>query len=85
KDGSGQFKTVTDSINSYPTNYQGRYIIYVKAGIYKEYITVDERKPNILLYGDGPTNTIITGSKNRNQGLQMSQTATFSKLTVNYP
>jgi pectin methylesterase-like acyl-CoA thioesterase len=54
KDGSGQYTTVTDAINSYLTNYQGRYTIYVKSGIYNEYITVDEGKQNILLYGDGP-------------------------------
>jgi pectin methylesterase-like acyl-CoA thioesterase len=81
KDGSGQYMTVTAGINSYPANYKGRYVIYVKAGIYNEYVTVDEKKPNIILYGDGPTNTIITGSKNSKQGLQMPDTATFS----NYP
>lgn len=29
KDGSGQFTTITEAINSYPDNYQGRYNIYV--------------------------------------------------------
>ncbi|GAU25146.1 hypothetical protein TSUD_363160 [Trifolium subterraneum] len=67
KDGSGQYTTVTDDINSYPTNYQGRYIIYVKAGIYQEYVTVDQSKHNILLYGDDPNKTIITGDKNQKQ------------------
>jgi pectinesterase len=81
KDGSGQYMTVTAGINSYPENHEGRYIIYIKAGIYNEYVTVDEKKPNIILYGDGPTNTIITGSKSWKQGLQMPDTATFS----NYP
>jgi pectinesterase len=81
KDGSGQYTTVTAGINSYPENYKGRYVIYIKAGIYNEYVTVDKKKPNIILYGDGPTNTIITGSKNSKQGLQMPDTATFS----NYP
>jgi pectinesterase len=47
KDGSGQYMTVTDDINSYPTNCQGRYVIYVKAGMYIEYITIDERKHNV--------------------------------------
>jgi len=60
KDGSGQFKTIQDSINSYPSNHRGKYIIYIKAGIYNEYITVDQNKNNIILYGDGPTQTIIT-------------------------
>ncbi|MCI45557.1 putative pectinesterase/pectinesterase inhibitor 21-like, partial [Trifolium medium] len=40
KDGTGQFKTIMDAINSYPKGNKGRYIIYVKAGVYDEYITV---------------------------------------------
>ncbi|PNY08310.1 pectinesterase [Trifolium pratense] len=83
-DGSGQYTTVTDGINSYPTNFQGTYIIYVKAGIYQEYVTVDQSKHNILLYGDGPTKTIITGNKNKNQGLSMPETATFTTFAENF-
>lgn len=82
-DGSGQYKTITDGINSYPNNHQGRYIIHVKAGIYKEYVTVDQSKKNILLYGDGPNRTIITGNKSFTEGIQMPLTATFCKLTIN--
>ncbi|XP_057734028.1 pectinesterase-like [Arachis stenosperma] len=78
KDGSGQFKTVLDAINSYPANFQGRYIIYVKAGVYDEYITVDKRCKNLLIYGDGNTRTIITGRKNFHEGTKTMRTATFS-------
>jgi pectinesterase len=70
KDGSGQYKTVTDGINSYPTNYQGRYIIYVKAGIYNEYITIDERKHNILLYGDDLPKPLSPEARTRSKGSQ---------------
>jgi pectinesterase len=85
KDGSGQFKTVTEAINSYPTKSRGRYVfvVYVKAGIYNEYITIAKNKNNILLYGDGPTKTIITGSKSLNNGASKTMdTATFCKLTL---
>lgn len=85
KDGSGQYKTVTEGINSYPNNHPGKYFIYVKAGIYQEYVTVDASKKNIILFGDGPTKTIITGNKNHNAGTAMPLTATFSKLTINLP
>ncbi|OIW17453.1 hypothetical protein TanjilG_22565 [Lupinus angustifolius] len=80
KDGSGKFKTILDAINSYPKDHQGRYVIYVKGGIYNEYITVDKKKPNILLYGDGPSKTIITGRKNFNEGVKTMRTATFSTV-----
>ncbi|MED6164522.1 hypothetical protein PIB30_090942 [Stylosanthes scabra] len=78
KDGSGQFKTVLEAINSYPKNFQGRYIIYVKAGIYDEYITVNKKFKNMFIYGDGNTKTIITGRKNFHEGTKTMRTATFS-------
>lgn len=80
KDGSGKFATVADAINAYPKNHRGRYVIYVKRGVYEEYITVDQKKPNIFMYGDGPTNTIITGRKNFREGTKTLRTATFGKL-----
>ncbi|OIW07047.1 hypothetical protein TanjilG_02681 [Lupinus angustifolius] len=84
KDGSGQFKNVLDAINAYPKKHKGRYIIYVKAGTYDEYIIVDKKKTNILLYGDGPTKTIITGSKNFKDGVKTLRTATFSTQAENF-
>ena len=80
KDGSGQYKTILDAINSYPDKHEGRYVIYVKAGVYDEYITVDKKKPNIFMYGDGPTKTVITGRKNFAEGVKTMRTATFCKL-----
>jgi len=80
KDGSGDYKTVLDAINSYPKNHKGRYIIYVKAGTYDEYITVDKKKKNILIYGDGPTKTIITGNKNVKDGYKTMRSSTFCEL-----
>lgn len=84
QDGSGQFKTVADAIASYPSNNQGRYIIYVKAGIYDEYITVPKSSKNILMYGDGPAKTIITGRKNFVDGVKTMQTATFANTAEGF-
>lgn len=80
QDGTGQFKTVADAIASYPKDNKGRYIIYVKAGVYDEYITVPKTAVNILMYGDGPAKTIITGRKNYVEGVKTMQTATFGNL-----
>ncbi|ESW17099.1 hypothetical protein PHAVU_007G210200 [Phaseolus vulgaris] len=84
KDGSGQFKTITDAINSYPKNHQGRFIVYVKAGVYDEYILVDKNKVNLLIYGDGPTKTIITGRKNFAEGTKTMRTSTFSTVADDF-
>lgn len=79
-DGSGQFKSVKQAIDSYPKNFKGRFIIYVKAGVYNEYILIPKKSENIMIYGDGPTKTIITGNKNFIDGVKTMQTATFGKL-----
>ncbi|PHU30427.1 hypothetical protein BC332_02520 [Capsicum chinense] len=60
KDGSGKFKTVSDAVKAYPPNHQGRYIIYIKAGVYNEQVLVDKAQPNVFMYGDGAGKTIIT-------------------------
>ncbi|KAK2364829.1 Plant invertase/pectin methylesterase inhibitor superfamily [Trifolium repens] len=85
KDGSGQFKTVADAIKSYPKGNKGRYIIYVKAGIYDEYITVPKECVNVLMYGDGPQRTVITGHKNYGKmGIKTMQTATFANTAIGF-
>ncbi|KAL2326709.1 hypothetical protein Fmac_025767 [Flemingia macrophylla] len=84
KDGSGQFKTVKQAIDSYPKDNKGRFVIYVKAGTYDEYITVPKKSENILLYGDGPTKTIITGNKNFVDGVKTMQTATFANTAPGF-
>ncbi|GAA0146575.1 esterase [Lithospermum erythrorhizon] len=81
KDGSGQFRTITDALNAMPKGYRGRYIIYVKAGIYDEKVFIDKTKPFVLIYGDGPGRTIVTGSDN--YGIKKTptwKTATFASV-----
>ncbi|XP_060217541.1 pectinesterase-like [Lycium barbarum] len=64
KDGSGKFKTVQDAIRAYPPNHQGRYIVYIKAGVYEEQVLIDKNQPNVFMYGDGAGKSIITCDKN---------------------
>ncbi|KAJ1268684.1 hypothetical protein BS78_07G153600 [Paspalum vaginatum] len=78
KDGSGKFKTINDALNAMPTKYTGRYLIYVKEGVYAEYVTITRAMENVTLYGDGAMKTIITGSKNFADGLTTYKTATFN-------
>lgn len=76
-DGSGQFKSINAAINAYPKNLQGRYVIYVKAGIYNEEVKIPKKMPNIFMYGDGPRRTIITGKKSFSGGINTFNTASF--------
>lgn len=81
KDGSGQFKTITEALVAYPKNLSPsrKYVIHVKAGIYNEYITIEKNQENVYMYGDGPTRTIITGSKSNAGGVPTFRTASFSE------
>ncbi|KAE8703570.1 putative Peptide chain release factor [Hibiscus syriacus] len=80
KDGSTEFRTIAEALAAAPKQSQVRHVIYVKAGIYDEYITVDKKTTKILMYGDGPRQTIVTGGKNFVDGIQTWKTATFSAI-----
>ncbi|PKA66615.1 putative pectinesterase/pectinesterase inhibitor 58 [Apostasia shenzhenica] len=84
KDGSGQFKTITAALNAMPKTYSGRYVIYVKTGVYNEKVTVEKDKTNLFIYGDGPRKTIVTGRLNFAEGVGTFKTATFSVLAPGF-
>ncbi|KAJ4954678.1 hypothetical protein NE237_011461 [Protea cynaroides] len=77
KDGSGQYRTIAAALAAYPKNNRGRYVIYVKAGIYDEYITVTQDQVDVFMYGDGPRRTIVTGNKSNRGGVSTFKTASF--------
>ncbi|XP_034910698.1 putative pectinesterase/pectinesterase inhibitor 45 [Populus alba] len=80
KDGSGDFKTISEALAAMPAKYEGRYVIFVKQGIYDETVTVTKKMANITIYGDGSQKTIVTGNKNFADGVQTFRTATFAVL-----
>ncbi|VAH38092.1 unnamed protein product [Triticum turgidum subsp. durum] len=77
-DGSGNFKTITEALNSVPKKSTARFVIYVKAGEYKEYVTVNKDLANVFMYGDGPTKTRVIGDKSNKGGFATIATRTFS-------
>ncbi|KAF2285109.1 hypothetical protein GH714_037917 [Hevea brasiliensis] len=79
KDGGGDFKTIAAALAAMPEKYEGRYVIYVKAGIYEETVTVTKKMVNVTIYGDGSQKSIVTGSKNFADGVQTFRTATFGE------
>ncbi|XP_021752243.1 pectinesterase-like [Chenopodium quinoa] len=80
QDGSGQFKTINDALKAYPKNLQGKYVIYVKAGIYNEQVLITKDQTNVYMYGDGPRRTIVTGRKSFRDGVSTYKTATFAVI-----
>ncbi|GLU14161.1 hypothetical protein SLE2022_307470 [Rubroshorea leprosula] len=77
KDGSGNFKTITEAVARAPVHSKKRYIIKIKAGVYRENVDVPKKQTNIMFWGDGRTKTIITGSQNVADG-----STTFKSATV---
>ncbi|MBA0685894.1 hypothetical protein Goari_013533 [Gossypium aridum] len=82
KDGNGQFKTIGAALAAAPKKSNIRHVIYIKAGIYDEYITVDKQYTNIMMYSDGPRKTIVTGRNGVKNGGRITtwKTATFSAI-----
>ncbi|KAL8498347.1 hypothetical protein ACS0TY_021607 [Phlomoides rotata] len=80
KDGTGNFTAISAALNAMPQQYSGRYVIYVKEGVYEENVVVTKKMVNVTMYGDGSQKSIITGSKNFVDGVPTFQTATFAAL-----
>jgi hypothetical protein len=79
KDGTGDFKNISAALDAMPRNYSGRYVIYIKEGVYDETVNVTNGMSNITMYGDGAKKSIITGSKNVADGVRMWRTASLGK------
>ncbi|KAL0433972.1 UNVERIFIED_CONTAM: putative pectinesterase/pectinesterase inhibitor 21 [Sesamum latifolium] len=77
-DGSGQFNTISAAIASVPKKNNQTFVIYVKAGVYKEYVQIPKKMNKIILMGDGPLKTRISGRKNYAEGVKTFHTATVA-------
>ncbi|XP_074340961.1 pectinesterase-like [Apium graveolens] len=84
QDGSGQYKTIGAALAAYPKGNKGKYTIYVKAGVYDEYITVTKDQVNVFMYGDGPRKTMVTGSKCNAKGISTMQSASFAAVGAGF-
>ncbi|KAL0341786.1 UNVERIFIED_CONTAM: Alanine aminotransferase 2, mitochondrial [Sesamum calycinum] len=78
KDGSGDVRTLKEAVARIPKKSKRRFVIYVKAGEYVENVVLDKSYWNVMIYGDGKTATVISGSKNFVDGTPTFSTATFA-------
>lgn len=79
KDGSGTHGTIREAVMEAAAgggNSNGRTVIYVKAGSYKEYLKIPTKQKNVLLVGDGKGKTVIVGDRNYEDGWTTFQSAT---------
>ncbi|KAF6162074.1 hypothetical protein GIB67_041902 [Kingdonia uniflora] len=83
-DGSGNYKTVSAAVAAAPAKSSTRYIIRIKAGIYRENVDIPKTKTNIMFLGDGRSSTIITGSRNVVDGSTTFNSATVGTSLIYY-
>ncbi|KAK4483863.1 hypothetical protein RD792_011072 [Penstemon davidsonii] len=78
KDGSGNYRTITDALKVVPNHSNKRFVIYVKGGVYYEQVRIPRVKWNVVIYGDGMNRTVVSGNLNYVDGTPTFMTATFS-------
>lgn len=81
-DGSGNYRTVSAAVAAAPEKSSRRYVIRIKAGVYRENVEVPKKKTNIMFLGDGRSTTIITGSRNVQDGSTTFHSATVGELQL---
>jgi len=84
KDGSGKYGTVNEALKDIPKKGNKTFVIYIKQGVYKEQVMFDKSMTHVMIIGDGPTKTRITGSLNFIDGVQTFKTATVSAIGSNF-
>nr|POE82982.1 putative pectinesterase/pectinesterase inhibitor 41 [Quercus suber] len=85
-DGSGDFTTINDAVAAAPEKTDisaGYFVIYIAAGVYNEYVSVDSNKHYLMMIGEGIGRTVITGDHNYVDGSSTFDSATFGKLQYN--
>ncbi|CAL5208624.1 unnamed protein product [Lathyrus oleraceus] len=77
-DGSGDFKSINEALLKVPMKSKKAFVIYIKEGVYREYIEVTKHMTHVVFVGDGGQKTRITGSKNFIDGINTYNTATVA-------
>lgn len=87
-DGSGNFTSIQEAVDSAGSRRRRKkYVIYVKAGVYQEYVEIQHKVRDIKMFGDGINKTIITGNRHAGgdtlatpKAGDLKESATFSKF-----
>ncbi|MBD2700067.1 pectin esterase [Spirosoma sp. BT702] len=61
QDGSGNYKTIQEAVNSFRDHMQVRVTLFIKNGTYAEKLVIPSWKPNIHIIGESKEGVIITG------------------------
>ncbi|XP_041997528.1 probable pectinesterase/pectinesterase inhibitor 32 [Salvia splendens] len=78
-DGTGNFSSVAEAVRAAPEYSTRKYVIYVKRGVYEEYVEIGKKKWNIMMIGDGVDATVISGNRSLVDGWTTYRCTTFAK------
>ncbi|KAH6762516.1 hypothetical protein C2S52_019949 [Perilla frutescens var. hirtella] len=78
KDGSGKYKTINEALKGIPPHSTRTFVLYIKQGVYEETVHINNSLTNVMMIGDGPTKTRITGKLNFVDGVGTYQSATVA-------
>ncbi|KAL6514796.1 hypothetical protein OROGR_020375 [Orobanche gracilis] len=78
KDGSGKYRTINEALKDIPKNNNRTFVLYIKEGVYEEKVWFNSTLKHLMIIGDGPTKTRITGKLNFIDGTGTYQTATVA-------
>ncbi|KAE9448193.1 hypothetical protein C3L33_19909, partial [Rhododendron williamsianum] len=80
KDGTGKYKTINEALEDIPEDSNKTFVLYIKAGVYEEKVQFNRSMTHLMVVGDGPTKTRITGKLNFIDGTSTFHTATVAVL-----
>ncbi|CAK9154864.1 unnamed protein product [Ilex paraguariensis] len=81
QEGWGNFTTINDAVAAAPNNTNGTngyFLIYITAGLYQEYVSINKNKKYLMIIGDGINRTVITGDHNFVDGWTTFNSSTFA-------
>ncbi|KAH7836826.1 hypothetical protein Vadar_006146 [Vaccinium darrowii] len=87
QDGSQNFTTISDAVAAAPNSTNGTtgyFLIYVKAGVYEEYVSIPKNKKYLMMIGDGINQTVITGNHSFVDGWTTFNSATFAVVGLGF-
>lgn len=82
QDGSGKYKTINEALWDIPKHSKNTFVLYIKEGVYNEQVQFNSSMTHVMVVGDGPGKTRISGSLNFVDGTTTYKSATVGKHVI---
>ncbi|KAK7269381.1 hypothetical protein RIF29_22107 [Crotalaria pallida] len=76
-DGSGDVKKINEALKKVPEKNEKPFVIYIKEGVYNEYVEISKDMKHVVFFGDDGKKTRITGNRNYIDGFNTYKSATI--------